>query len=204
MLEWIATQLMVPIKIADIQWVRNKKVTQALLYRDVMSIFMEDPSMLQHWCDAFGRKYADGKQLMTKAYPTATQENKAKLLQMWIGIHQKGTLWTSDLDLYVFAKMVPCSILVLHRARYGEATKKRGVIEDLGVSSTFYSKEYTQEYVSTKPLVILYKTLEEDHAEYVPILDSQNTFIQKSLLMSPKDVRDLVSFHIENKTNRLK
>lgn len=202
MLEWIARELMIPITSADIHWVRNKKVTQALLYRDVMSIFMEDPSMFQHWSDAFGRKFNDGKQLMMKAYKN-TQENLPELMKMWTSIYAKGTLWTSDLDLYVFAKIVPCSILVLHRARYGEGAKKRGDISDLGISSTFYTNEYTASAVATKPLIILYKSMHEDHAMFVPVYDSLGTFIQKSLLLSPKDVRELVSYHIENKTNRL-
>lgn len=205
MLEWIAQQLMVPVTFAEMQWMRNKKVTQALLYPDVMSIFMEDPSMFQHWCDAFGRKYSDGKQLMTKAYiPKSTKEHQPELMRMWASIHNKGTLWISDLDLYIFSKLVPCSILVLHRARYGEGNKKRGDITDLGVSSTFYTHDYSNDAVSMKPLVILYKTLQDDYAEYVPVVDSDGTFIHKSLLMSPKDVRELVSYHIENKTNRLK
>lgn len=198
LLEWTSIRLMMPVKRDEIVWLRNKMVTKSLTNTELMSLYMEDPSFLQEWNTAFHKKYVDAKQLMQRAYIPAL--NNATTL--WKGIVDKNELWPGALDLYIFAKIVQCSVLVLHRAPYGEGNKKRGDITDLGVSSTFYTKEYTDKYVMTKPLIIFYRTYKESYTEYAPIVDESSTFLHKSVKLSPKDVQDLISYHIQNKTNK--
>lgn len=203
LLEWMASQCMMPIKKDELVWMRNRVVNQSLMDPDLMSIYLEDPSFLQHWNAGFAKKYVDGKQLIQKAY-VPKMKTQGALSQMWKAIVDKGTLRIGSIDLYVLTKLVQCSILILHRAPYGEGNKKRGDIEDLGISSTFYTKDYTESYVNTKPLFIFYKTYEDSYTRFSPIVDANGTFLHKSVNLSSKDVRDLVSYHIQYKTNKLK
>lgn len=202
-MEWLSEKLMVPIKRDEIKWIKSKKVKQSLPYPDVMSVIMEDASLLKEWNTAFGKKFIDGKQLMQKAYTPLFTKDASKIVSMWKAIVERDELWFSDIDLYAFTTIVPCTIMVLHRSRYGEGNKKRGDITDLGASSTFYAKDYTQKYVSTKPLIILWKEETDDHSVYHPIVDAQGTMLHKSVIVSPKDIRELIEYHIEHKTNRL-
>lgn len=202
-LEWLSTKLMMPATKEDLIWLRNKTVNMSLKDSDLMSIYMEDPSFLLHWNEAFNKKHGNGKHMMEKAYIPAMKKPDT-LTSLWKGIVDKGSLWPSHIDLFIFTKVVQCSILLLHRSPYGEGNKKRGDIEDLGISSTFYTNEYTDSYVGTKPLVIFYCVKGDTHTEYRPIIDASGTFLHKSVNLSPKDVRDLISYHIQHKTNKMK
>lgn len=201
---WVAAQLQVTLNRDDLEMMRNKKVTNALKNADLMAVFLEDPSMLHEWNAAVGKKYVDGKQLLQKVFvPQIQKANISPLVDYWRMILDKKQLWFSDLDIYMFVNSVPCNVIVLHRSPYGTGSKKRGDIEDLAVSSTFFTREYTMSYVQTKPIIILYKTLHDTHAQYSPIVDEAGMFLFKTILQSPKDVQELVKHHVQNKINRM-
>lgn len=204
MFNWVATQLHLPLRKEDIEWMRNKKVGVALKNVEAMAVFLEDPSLLHQWNTIVGKKYVDGKQLIQKVFsPQIAKGDITPLVSYWRAIIDKRELWFNDIDIYEFVNCVPCSVVVLHRSPYGSGTKKRGDIADLAASSTFFTHNYTMTYVETKPLFILYKTLHDDHAEYSPIINEAKTFLYKSFLLAPNDVQELVKHHIQNKTNRM-
>lgn len=201
---WVSSNLLVPITRESIEWLRYKKIGVSLKNIDLMSVFLEDPSTLHHWNAVLGKKYNDGKQLLQKTFaPQIERGDVSSLIGYWRQIADNNKIWFNDLDIYSFVNSVPCSVVVLHRSPYGSGTKKRGNIEDLAISSTFFTHKYSKSYVERTPLIILYKTLHNEYAEYSPIVDENGTFLYKSLHLCPKDVQDLVKHHVQNKTNRM-
>lgn len=197
LLQWIAAQRHAPVVWGDIQYIRHRYVLGALQDEPTMLMLLEDPSLNTAFGEVFGKSYKSPQKLWDRIRKKPFTELK----QIWNDITSSNTLWASDLDLYVAAKLLNITVLILHRSKYGvsKEDKKRGDFDDLSVSTSLYTKQYTKTYIEKIPLCILYKDVDNDHAVYSPVIDENNTFLFHSLYYCPKDIRRLVDFLIENK-----
>lgn len=198
LIAWIAEQKRVPVVWGDIEYIRYKYVVGALQDKELMIMLLDDPSISHAFSQVLGKSYKQSKILWERGFAKRTH---GQMKQIWNDISTSNTLWASDLDLHIAAKLLDITILVLHRSKYGvsKEDRKRGDFDDLSVSTSLYTRLYTKEQVLRKPLCILYKDTEEDHAVYIPIVDESGTFLFKSLYYCPADIRALVDFLIANR-----
>jgi hypothetical protein len=197
LLEWIARKIGAPIFWGDIQYRKANYVTAALMDEPSMTVILEDPSIAHEWAARFGRaNLKTPKLLWDRGF---AKSNRDELKTMWDAIMRSGGLWAGDLDFFVAAKLMDISIMILHRSRYGVKEAKRGELGDLATSSSLYTLKYSMSHVRSRPICILYKDTETDHAVYSAITDQKEVFLFSSLFDCPEDIKKLIEFHITRK-----
>ena len=143
------------------------------------------------------RKYKDADDIWkTKLEKTTPKE----LITQWQEIFttRPNELWPMDIDFKITAELMNISILVIYRGKYGEGKDagKRGDIDDLAISSTFYYAD--EKKLGKRPCVLFYRTLEKDRIVFSPIVHNDtNIFIHRTTESMPKDIQDLIKYHLE-------
>lgn len=196
LIEWIGKQLGIPIFWGDIQYMKSKYVIGALFDEPSALMLLEDPSFAQEWAMKLGKSMKTPKQIWDRGLSKLTREDA---VTMWKDIAENGRLWPADIDIFVAAKLMDVTIMVLHRSKYGAGAAKRGDIEDLATSSALYTLKYDMTHVRNRPICILYKDTESDHSVYSAITDQKGVFLFSSLFDCPLDIKKLVEHHIQVK-----
>ena len=101
--------------------------------------------------------------------------------------------YQSDINLFIIAKILNISILVIHnRSEYGKGVKleKRADDKDLNITTSIYKAENN---VLTRPIIILYRKIEKNNITYsiVKNIEYQNYFYME-LQDSPDDIKNKI------------
>jgi hypothetical protein len=126
--------------------------------------------------------------------PSSLDERK-KIIN---AIIEADNIYPHDLHIFMISKILNMSFLILHRARYGifnETDKdvKRGEIEDLLHSSTFY---HAKTNAANRPLLILSKEHDKTATGYYAIIE-KNKNIYMQLKDAPADIRYFTDAHMQ-------
>jgi hypothetical protein len=201
--EWISSRLNLPFSWVDIQDIRNRIIIALLQNKGETLILFEDPGFLKLWNTSLNKKYKDGDDLWAHALASHTHQRRT---EVWINVQRTAGLaniWPMDIDLKTIAELMNISILVIYRGKYGEGTgtAKRGAVEDLYISSTFYhgnERSWLQ-----RPCVMFYRIIEKDKVSFSAIVNTtDDTFIHSTVSSMPKDIQELFKFHVQKERRR--
>jgi hypothetical protein len=198
--EWIANTTGIPFRWNDTVAIRNKVIIGLLKNKDKATLLklFEDPAFIRAWVQK--RKYKDADDIWkTKLEKTTPKE----LISQWQEIFTtcSNEIWPMDIDFKITAELMNISILVIYRGKYGEGKDagKRGDIDDLAISSTFYHAD--DKKWNKRPCVIFYRTLEKDRIVFSPIVhNDDDIFIHRTTESMPKDIQDLLKYHLEKES----
>lgn len=199
LIEWIAHSLKVSIVWGDIRLLKNKYVVEALMDEPSMLLILEDPSIAHQWSQYFGKSFRQPKQIWDRGF---AKNNRQELVQLWGTIINSGKLWPGDLDFFAAAALIDITIVILHRSKYGAAATRRGDLDDLVASSSLYTRNYSYSYIEKRPICILYKDIEKEHATYSALTDPKGVFLFSSLFDCPTDIQKLVQHHVHVHLNK--
>jgi len=198
---WIHQVTHIPFSWRDIQEIRNREISGIIQEKDAAIKILEDPSLVKAWTNTFNKKYKDSADIWTTKLSGLSKKER---MEAWVEVLQKQgmNIWPTDLDFKIIAELMNISILVIYRGKYGEgaaAAAKRGAVEDLYISSTFY---HGMEW-HTRPCVIFYRSIEKDKLVFSAVVYSvDDTFIHLTVDTMTKDVRALLEFHMKKESHR--
>lgn len=192
LMKYIAGKLMVPFDYDDITELRFKLILALMNEKDKVAKVFEDPALLNAWNMQLKKKYKTFDDLWDHELT-----EKPKRIEKWVNVYENQDIWTTDVDFYIFAKLMNISILVIKRIEYGVGKElaKRNELGDLYISSYFYSGD--KDMIKKRPLIILYrqKTKAYKYIEYSAILNEQKEFFIKEGKI-PKDIETLIDYHM--------
>ena len=198
---WMHQVTNIPFSWKDVQDIRNREISGLIQDKETTVKVFEDPSLLKAWSVTFGKKYKDGADLWSAKLGSLSKKER---MESWVDVLQKqgATIWPTDLDFKIIAELMNISILVIYRGKYGEGTAaaaKRGAVEDLYISSTFY---HGMDW-HTRPCIIFYRSIEKNKLVFSAVVYSvDDTFIHLTVDTMTKDVRALLEFHMKKKRRR--
>lgn len=192
LMKYIAAKLYVPFDYEDILELRFKLISGLMNDKTKLAKIFDDPALLNSWNNELKKKYKTFDDLWDKELT-----DKQERLQKWIRVYENQDIWTTDVDLYIFAKLMNVNILVIKRVEYGVGKElaKRNELTDLYISSYFYYGD--KEMIKKRPVILLYrqKTKAHKYIEYSAIVDENNQFFIKEGKI-PKDIETLMDYHI--------
>jgi hypothetical protein len=201
--EWISTNTHIPFLWTDVVSIRNKMIIGFLQNKnkELMIKLFEDPALLKVWLLTLNKKYKDGSDMWNNKLNTY---NSRELVALWKDVltSHSDKMWPMELDFKIVVTLMNISILIIYRSKYGEGvvTEKRGNIEDLYISSTFYHG--SEKDLRKRPCIIFYKVLEKDKVVFSPIIHTTNdVFIHKTVDSMPEDIQELLEYHIKKESN---
>jgi hypothetical protein len=159
---------------------------------------LEDPSLLKAFNTVFKKSYKQPKQLWDKVLRVS---KTAEVEEAWNTLVHMDILWPMDLDMYLASTLLDCTVLMIHRSKYGVSEGERGALSDLSLSSSLYAANYSPSHIQSKPIVMLYKDMkkESEYASYYAIVDAHDKFLYHTLAQCPKDVQLLVDYHLQHR-----
>lgn len=189
---YISRKLMVPFDYDDIMELRFKLIVGVLNEKEKLGKIFDDPALLIAWNKELRKKYKTFDALWD-----AELTEKTERLAKWSNVYQNQQIWTTDVDFYIFAKLMNISILVIKRIEYGVGKElaKRNELNDLYISSYFYYGD--KDMIKKRPIIILYrqKTKAHKYIEYSCIVnESKEFFIKEGNI--PADIELLIEHHI--------
>ena len=198
--EWISLNINIPCIWNEIIAIRNKMIIGFLQNKDkeILLKLLEDPSFFKVWVHALKRKFKDANELWKNKLNVLTIRER---VSTWGEIvkNYSNMIWPMDLDLKIVATMMNISILIIYRGKYGEGvgTEKRGNVEDLFISSTFYhgiEKDWKK-----RPCIMFYRSIDKEKVVFSPIIhtNTTNVFIHKTVDNMPQDIQQLLEYHVE-------
>ena len=193
LMKYIAKKLYVPFNYNEIIELRFKLISGLLDDRVKLSKIFDDPGMLRVWNRELRKKYKTFDDLWKSEL--IDNDKKDRLLK-WENVNKKQTLWTTDIDFYIFAKLMNINILVIKRLEYGEGKDvgKRNEINDLHISSYYYHGD--SKMIKSRPIILLYrqKVKTQKYIEYSAIVNPTKGFIVNEI---PKDIETIIDYHLQ-------
>jgi hypothetical protein len=201
--EWIANNIHTTLIWTDVLSIRNKMIIGFIQNKetDIMLKLLEDPSFFKAWAQLFKRKYKDGADIWKNKLATLNTNEKIAAWKEVLTKHS-AIIWPMDLDLKIVSMLMNISILVIYRGKYGEGvgTGKRGNVEDLFISSTFYHGD--EKDWQKRPCIIFYRSIDKEKVTFSPIIHTESdTFIHPSVSSMPKDIQQLLEYHFEKENS---
>lgn len=192
LMKYIAEKLMVPFDYDDIIELRFKLIAGLINEKSKVAKIFDDPALLNAWNTQLKKKYKTFDDLWERELT-----DKTVRIKKWTNVYQNQNIWTTDVDFYIFAKLMNINILIIKRIEYGvgKELSKRNELSDLYISSYFYYGD--KEMIKKRPIIILYrqKTKAHKYIEYSAILnDNKEFFIKEGKI--PKDIEILIDYHI--------
>jgi len=187
LMEYIAKTLYIPFDYSDIIELRYKAIFGLINDKNKLGkIFEDDPAMLIAWNKELKKKY--------KTFNDLWDAEKTNIKDKWENVYKNQQIWTTDIDFYIFAKLMNINILIIKRLEYGEGKDigKRNEINELYISSYYYGS------TRTRPLIILYKqkTKLQKYTQYSAIVNANIGFFIKSGDV-PRDIETIIDYHLD-------
>lgn len=187
---YMSNHLQIPLVYDEVLLTRHRIIKGQLKSKEDCEILFNDPSMMAAWSAHFKKKYPKGfddlwkKELQPLGYSSR--------LEIWeqIALKANTILKPMEVDLYVLAFLLDISILVIHRSKYGvKAAAKRGDLEDLSVSCTFFTPKHTP--WKQRPVCMFFKEQTTTATSFKCIINADKQFFQHVATI-PKDIMQLL------------
>lgn len=195
MMVYLAKILFVPFIYKELENIRFKEIIPFLETKDKAQYIFNDKNMINIWNKSFKKKH--------KTFDLLWDSNISKIsfterIEKWKLIYIDSDIWTTDIDFYIFAKLLDINILMIQRQKYGAGQEnKRGEIEDLFVSSSFYPGSDVTNW-KNRPCIILYRSETSKCIEFSAIVNENKEFMVKGADL-PDDINKLFIYHINHK-----
>lgn len=172
-------------------------VSNALANDEHTETLMDDPSMRLAFLTKMARSIKSTKAETLKFLRRKSVSDRQELWrQIFLTPALKDLLWPADWMFEKIAQIMNINILILlERKRRTEEQIVRGSLDDLGASSLFYSGTNP---ISERPLVILFKEVEDTHCVYSLIQSPKKEPFFSFTMDAPKDITDLIHHHLES------
>ena len=206
---WIHRVMHIPFSWKDIQNIRGRTISGLLQNKETAIKILDDPSLVKAWAATFNKKYKDSESIWNNKLNGLG--NKERIVAWMEVIEKQGaTIWPTDLDFKIIAELMNISILVIYRGKYGEGAAqaaKRGGLEDLYLSSTFYRGTNAGAGAGAdwhmRPCIMFYRTIDKDKIVFSTLVHSpDDTFIHMTVNTMPKDIQDLFEYHVKKHKKR--
>ena len=188
--------LYMPFNYSDIEHARINLISKLMDTKDKLSKIFEDPCMLEAWNRQFYKKYKNFDELWDTELSSYKLSERIEKLQRI----ETTRIWTTDIDLFIIAKLFDISILVIQRQTYGSGQQqKRGELEDLYMSSAFYQGNTDIiDHWKMRPCIILSRKVNKTkkRLEYSAVVDDKDQFIIQGTYL-PDDIAKLFQRHID-------
>jgi hypothetical protein len=188
--------LYMPFNYSDIEHARINLISKLMDTKDKLSKIFEDPCMLEAWNRQFYKKYKNFDELWDIELSSYKLSERIEKLQRI----ETTRIWTTDIDLFIIAKLFDISILVIQRQTYGSGQQqKRGELEDLYMSSAFYQGNTDIiDHWKMRPCIILSRKVNKTkkRLEYSAVVDDKDQFIIQGTYL-PDDIAKLFQRHID-------
>jgi len=175
--------------------ITNNKYFEIINNNTAMTDLFNDPSIYNEYITSMNILNKTNKKFKTTYIFLDTYFNKSSLIDrknILTNMINRNKLYPNDIDLLSISELLNISILIIHRAKYGETEDgiKRGEIDDLISSSTFFS---AKQNIMFSPLIILGKEYDKTHSSYYAITEKN-----KNIYIRLKDASTSIKMLVEN------
>lgn len=181
----------------NIKAIANSKLFKIINNEDAMKDILHDPSLYIEYVKQMNKLHGTRKKFKTLQifwdtyFANSTSDERNEILK---NVIEDDKLYVNDLHILSISELLNISFLIIHRAKYGEVQDdvKRGEVEDLVASSTFFPAKSN---MMSRPLVILAKEYDKTHSSYYAITEkNKNIYLQ--LKDSSSSIRLLTDYHM--------
>jgi hypothetical protein len=202
--KWLSDILALKITYNDILQSSKKKYYDVIYEHNtddnekkVMLELFSDPYYFNAWKNKLNKICKTPQIFWDKYYSKLTYQKKINYLN---SILENNIEYPNDLQIATISQQLNISILLLHRARYGEMTDEnvRGDIKDFQTSSTLFPANSN---IIQRPLIIFYKDIDKNaqYTKYHIVIDSRNPKkINFKYDDYPKEIKLLINWHLEH------
>ena len=199
--EWLCKILDLHISFDDVKTMTNAQYHQVINNIDTMSELFHNTSFYNEYLthmnvlNKTNKKFKTLQIFMDTYFLPSSLDERKKIIN---AIIEADNVYPNDLHIYMISRILNMSFLIIHRAKYGvfnETDKdvKRGEVEDLLHSSTFY---HAKTNAANRPLLILSKEHDKTATGYYAIIE-KNKNIYMQLKDAPADIRYFTDAHMQ-------
>ena len=191
LVKWLSATLGIKITFDDVEKSITKQYFDIIENKEEMLELLHDTAFFQAWQNIVNKKFATIQLFWDNFYSKLPKDTKIKYLT---AILDAKKLPANDLHISAISKLFNISILTIHRGKYGkfDASKARGDLEDLLLSSTFYESSTNME---SRPLIIFNKINEKQLTAYYLVVENNNPNIYMKYVDIPDNIKILIEAH---------
>lgn len=192
---WLANILGLKITYNEVLEVSKKKYINILNNEQAMIEILSDPYYFNSWKNQINKICKTPQMFWEKYYSKFTEQQRYEYLKK---ILEQEIKYPNDLQILSISELLNISILVLHRAKYGnkEADDARGDIKDFKTSSTLYPANSN---ITQRPVILLHRDIDKkfEYTKYYIVVDNRNPHkINFKYDDLPKEIKLLIDFHM--------
>lgn len=201
LLKWVSDYTELPLDWEDVRDSRSRILTGLFIEKKDAMHILEEPSLFNAWNMYFKKKHKNPEVMWNSDMGAVDSHVRVLKWKDLLATEKTANeIWPMDIDLEICTKLLSIGILVLYRTEYGATTKvkgiKRGDLDDLVISSTFYRPEV--DYMN-RPCIILYRDREKQYTRFNAIINQEDgTFIHPLVADMPTDILRLIQRHVED------
>lgn len=194
---WLCKLLDYSLSYDNIRLIANSKLFEIIDNDSAMQNLFYDPSFYEEYLKYMNKMHNTKKKFKTlqifldQYFVNSSHNERKSILQ---NIIDADKIYPNDLHILAMSELLNVSILIIHRAKYGDVEEdvKRGEVEDLIASSTYFPANTN---MMLRPLIILSKEYDKHHASYYAITEkNKNIYLQ--LKDSSPSIRLLTDHHM--------
>lgn len=173
------------------------------LIKSLLKDLFDEPYFNKLLTNAINKKFNNFNLFWNQFYSILSINDRKKILNDIIS-NITEPIYPNDYYILAMSKILIINIIIIHRSKYGTNNKEnpvvRGDLDDLLLSSTFY-KAPTPNY-ENRPVIILYKSDDEDNTIYSLIVDKtihpiSEKVIYMKIIDIPLAIKYLIDEHIK-------
>lgn len=194
---WLSKKLKYTIDYTEIVRVSWVKYLNILENKDVMMNLFNDNTFYNQYIEKMNlynktktKNYKIPQLFWDNCYKHIDIKDKKIIMD---NVLKDNKFFPNDINLLTITELINISILIIHRAKYGQSSGdvKRGEIEDLILSSTLIPAKSN---FDNRPFIILSKEFDKNNCCYYSVTENdKNIYIQYKDV--PNDIKALVDAH---------
>lgn len=201
--EWLSKIIGIKTNYNDVIDNTRQKYYNIMNNEKAMFILLSDPSFFNEITTLLNKSYKTVQTFWDNVYTKLSNKEKENYITT---ILNSNNLYPNDLNILSISELLNISILMIHRGTYGKFNEnseeiKRGELEDLVLSSTFFKANNN---MTSRPLIILSKENSTNKTNYYAIINKASSIptINDIYLVYkevPENIKNLIYYHINSK-----